>query len=43
MNKKITLKVIPIETIEVFAPDGTSYGQLTESEWLELRCKIKII
>ena len=38
---KIKVKVIPPETIEVFNPDGTSWGKLNEIEFLDLRCQIK--
>lgn len=38
---KIKIKVIPPETIEVFNPDGTSWGKLNEIEFLDLRCQIK--
>lgn len=37
----IKVKVIPSETIEVFAPDGSSYGKLNEAEWIDLRYQIK--
>ncbi len=37
----IKVKVIPPETIEVFGPDGSSYGKLNELEFLDLRCQIK--
>ena len=37
----IKVKVIPPETIEVFGPDGSSYGSLNEVEFLDLRCQIK--
>ena len=40
---KIKVKVIPPETIEVFNPDGTSWGKLNEIEFLDLRCQIKKI
>lgn len=40
MNK-IKVKVIIPETIEVFGPEGSSYGKLNESEFLDLRCQIK--
>lgn len=38
---KIKIKVITPETIEVFNPDGTSWGKLNEIEFLDLRCQIK--
>lgn len=38
---KIKIKVIKPETIEVFSPEGTSYGNLNELEFLDLRCQIK--
>lgn len=38
---KIKVKVIAPETIEVFNPDGTSWGKLNEIEFLDLRCQIK--
>jgi hypothetical protein len=38
---KIKIKVIEPETIEVFGPDGSSYGKLNELEFLDLRCQIK--
>lgn len=41
MKKKIKIKVIPQELIEVFAPDGSSCGKLNELEFLDLRCQIK--
>ncbi len=41
MMSKIKVKVITPETIEVFNPDGTSWGKLNEIEFLDLRCQIK--
>lgn len=41
MMNKIKVKVITPETIEVFNPDGTSWGKLNEIEFLDLRCQIK--
>lgn len=38
---KIKVKVITPETVEVFNPDGTSWGKLNEIEFLDLRCQIK--
>ena len=38
---KIKIKVIPVETIEVFSPNGSSCGRLNEIEFLDLRCQIK--
>lgn len=38
---KIKVKVIAPETVEVFNPDGTSWGKLNEIEFLDLRCQIK--
>ncbi len=38
---KIKIKVITPETVEVFNPDGTSWGKLNEIEFLDLRCQIK--
>jgi hypothetical protein len=38
---KIKIKVIEPETVEVFGPDGSSYGKLNELEFLDLRCQIK--
>lgn len=37
----IKIKVIKPETVEVFSPDGTSCGELNETEFLDLRCQIK--
>lgn len=38
---RIRIKVIEPEVIEVFGPDGTSWGKLNETEFLDLRCQIK--